>query len=147
MMKSSNVVRIMTLASILIIANPAMAGGLDSFLDEVEIRASGNLGSFKTDLAVAFGVSEGTVNGIFEVVSRPSDVYMCLRIGEIANLPINRVIDEYRMHRGQGWGVIAKNLGIKPGSDEFHALKKGRLPVHTAGCSSKNKNKGGKKHK
>jgi hypothetical protein len=27
--------------------------------------------------------------------------------------------------KGQGWGVIAKSLGIKPGSPEFHALKRG----------------------
>jgi hypothetical protein len=34
---------------------------------------------------------------------------------------------EYQVHKGKGWGVIAKNLGIKPGSKEFHALKKGDL--------------------
>jgi hypothetical protein len=30
-------------------------------------------------------------------------------------------------NKGKGWGVIAKNLGIKPGSAEFHALKRGDL--------------------
>ena len=40
-----------------------------------------------------------------------------------------RVVTEFREHAGQGWGVIAKNLGIKPGSAEFHALKNGRLPA------------------
>ena len=29
----------------------------------------------------------------------------------------------YEQDRGQGWGVIAKRMGIKPGSAEFHALK------------------------
>ena len=39
---------------------------------------------------------------------------------------------------------VCKRLGIKPGSDEFHALKAGRLPVRTASVSTEKKNKGGK---
>jgi hypothetical protein len=35
------------------------------------------------------------------------------------------VIDQYRSDKGKGWGVLAKTLGIKPGSREFHALKDG----------------------
>ena len=31
----------------------------------------------------------------------------------------------YGAKKGQGWGAIAKDLGIKPGSAEFHALKNG----------------------
>jgi hypothetical protein len=31
----------------------------------------------------------------------------------------------YKQSKGKGWGVIAKELGIKPGSPEFHALKRG----------------------
>ncbi|HEX9934232.1 MAG TPA: hypothetical protein VGB38_03460, partial [bacterium] len=38
--------------------------------------------------------------------------------------PAERVMDEYKSGKGKGWGVIAKSLGIKPGSDEFHALKR-----------------------
>ena len=31
---------------------------------------------------------------------------------------------------GNGWGSIAKQLGIKPGSPEFHRLKQGFVPVY-----------------
>ena len=31
----------------------------------------------------------------------------------------------YERDHGQGWGVIAQRLGIKPGSAAFHALKGG----------------------
>lgn len=128
-MKSSPTVRrVLVLALFLIVASAAAAGELDSFLDRVELRASADLGSFKTDLSVTFGVSGAKVDGLFAMMSKPSDVYMCLRVGEVADQPIDRVVEEYKQHRGQGWGVIAKNLGIKPGSDEFHALKSGRLP-------------------
>jgi hypothetical protein len=144
MRSSLNVARVLVLALVLIIPSSATAGGLESFLDDVEVRASADLGSFKVDLSLTFGVSEGKVDGMFEVMSKPSDVYMCLRVGEVAKQPIDRVVEEFKRHQGQGWGVIAKNLGIKPGSDEFHALKSGRLPVHGGGGSSKKKDKGGK---
>ena len=36
------------------------------------------------------------------------------------------VLREYRSGRHAGWGVIAKRLGIKPGSSAFHALKNGQ---------------------
>jgi hypothetical protein len=147
-MRSSHyVVRILAIASILFVPSMAAAGGLESFLDDVEIRASADLGSFKADLSLAFGVSEGRVDGMLKVMSRPSDVYMCLRVGELAHHSIDRVIAEYKQQQGQGWGVIAKNLGIKPGSDEFHALKSGRLPRHGGGGSSDKKAKNGKGRK
>jgi len=122
-------VRILAFAALMVVPTAALAGGLDGFLDEIEIRASVDLGSFKADLGATFGVSEKRVDGLFAVISRPSDVYMCLRIGEVAGVPLDRVVTEYREHGGQGWGAIAKNLGIKPGSAEFHALKEGRLPA------------------
>jgi hypothetical protein len=51
------------------------------------------------------------------------------------------VVDVYKKNRGKGWGVIAKSLGIKPGSPEFHALKRGDdLYTH----KEKGKGKGGK---
>jgi hypothetical protein len=42
------------------------------------------------------------------------------------------------------WGVLAKSLGIKPGSKEFHALKRGQDLYDSSGTS---KGKGKGKHK
>ena len=132
------VITALAFACALIVPVPAAAGGLDSFLGEIDVTARADLGAFKVDLRLSFGVSDSEIGGLFEVMSAPSDVYMCLRIGELADQPIDKVVAENKKHKGQGWGVIAKNLGIKPGSDEFHALKAGRL------SSSKHKGKGGK---
>jgi hypothetical protein len=121
--------RILLIVSMLVASSAAFAGGLEGFLDEVDVRASADLGSFRADLSATFDVSERRIDGMFEIMSKPSDVYMCLRLGEVAHQPVDRVVQEYEAHRGQGWGVIAKNLGIKPGSEEFHALKAGRLPA------------------
>ena len=139
---SINIARVLVLALVLIIPTAATAGGLEGFLADVDIRARADLGSFKADLGLTFGISDGKINGMFEVMSKPSDVYMCLRISEVAQQPIDRVVEEHQKHKYQGWGVIAKNLGIKPGSEEFHALKAGRLSSNNDGGSSDNRNKG-----
>ena len=101
-----------------------------------------DIGSYKAELSVIFDVSDGEVSGMLEVMSKPSDVYMCLRVGEVADQPIDRVLEEYRRRKGQGWGVIARNLGIKPGSDAFHALKADRMTAYGNDESTGKKNKG-----
>jgi hypothetical protein len=58
-------------------------------------------------------------------VEKPSDAYLVLRLGEMSKQPIENVIEKYKSDKGKGWGALAKSLGIKPGSKEFHALKRG----------------------
>ena len=50
---------------------------------------------------------------------------MTIGLAKIINRPVDVVVNEYNANKGQGWGVIAKQLDIKPGSKKFHALKKG----------------------
>ncbi|MBE0602055.1 MAG: hypothetical protein IH611_00310 [Deltaproteobacteria bacterium] len=69
---------------------------------------------------------------------------MVFRTGQVSGRPHEVVLDEYRANQGKGWGVMAKNLGIKPGSAEFHSLKKG---WDDGGGSGKGKGKGKKKDK
>ena len=141
MKHSHKVVAAFAFACALLVPVPATAGGLDSFLGEINVTASADLGAFKADLRLTFGTSDSEISGLFEVMSDPADVYMCLRIGELADQPIDKVVAQHKQHKGQGWGVIAQNLGIKPGSAEFHALKAGRLSSQGGGTSAK-KNKG-----
>lgn len=141
---TENLMRLNLLVLLMVVTTTATAGDLERFIDDIEIRAGKDLGAFKADLAVNFDVSEKKIDWMFQAMHRSSDVYMCLRVGELAHQPIDRVIEEYKLHRGSGWGVIAKNLGIKPGSAEFHALKKGKLPGMTSGAGH-NKTKGKKK--
>jgi hypothetical protein len=65
---------------------------------------------------------------------------MMARTASVTKHPIDTVQKNYMANRGQGWGVIAKQLGIKPGSNEFHALKKDNM-----GWLSKGKSQGQKK--
>ena len=55
---------------------------------------------------------------------------MACTIASIIGRPCRYVVDVYERDHGNGWGNIAKQMGIKPGSPEFHRLKKGFVPVY-----------------
>ena len=131
----------------LFISSPVLASSDDlaSFVSSLNVQAEADLGAFKVRLSTQFGVPVPKVDAIIASVRTPGDAYMCLRVGQVVAQPVEVVIKEYKAHKGQGWGVIAKNLGIKPGSKEFHALKKGELNGGDA-SAAKGKAKGkGKK--
>ena len=50
------------------------------------------------------------------------DLAVGLEMGDLSRRPVNNVIDAYE--KNNGWGNIAKDLGIKPGSEEFHRMKR-----------------------
>ena len=60
----------------------------------------------------------------------PGDVYYACSIASILGRPCRYVVDEWERGHGQGWGALAQRLGIKPGSAEFHRLKKGFVPTY-----------------
>lgn len=60
----------------------------------------------------------------------PGDVYYACTIAQVIGRPCRYVVDEWAANHGQGWGVVAQRLGIKPGSAEFHRLKKGFVPTY-----------------
>jgi len=60
----------------------------------------------------------------------PGDVYFACALASVLGRPCRYVVDYYDANRGQGWGVVAQRLGIKPGSAEFHRLKKGFVPTY-----------------
>jgi len=126
----------------LFIFSPVLASSdLDSFIKSLNVQAQADLGAFKVRLSTQFGVPVPRVGAIIASVRTPGDAYMCFRVGQVASKPVEVVTKEYQANKGKGWGVIAKNLGIKPGSKEFHALKKGDFDGNNSD-SGKGKGKG-----
>ena len=70
-----------------------------------------------------FKIGDVEIKTVLSNVERPADAYMVLRLAEMSGQSTDYVAEQYRSNGGRGWGVLAKNLGIKPGSSEFHALK------------------------
>ena len=60
----------------------------------------------------------------------PGDVYYACALAQIVGRPCRYVVEQWDQNHGQGWGVLAQRLGIKPGSPEFHRLKKGFVPSY-----------------
>jgi hypothetical protein len=107
---------------------PAQASSdLDVFVSNVNVQAQADLGAFKVRLSTQFGVPAARVDAVMATVKTPGDAYMCFRVGQVASKPVEVVAKEFQTNKGKGWGVVAKNLGIKPGSKEFHELKKGNF--------------------
>ncbi len=98
---------------------------LDGFLSGLNQQANVDRNDYGLKLSAQFGVPLPQVHSILRSVQSPADAFMCLQLGRMTNMHPERVLQTYNQNRGKGWGVIAKDLGIKPGSPEFHALKRG----------------------
>ena len=102
----------------------ASAGDFD-WMNDFNIRAQADSDGFRARLGTRFQIGDARISAVIGNVPSPGDAYMVFRLGEMSHHPPEEVLGVYKRHKGKGWGVIAKELGIKPGSQEFHALKRG----------------------
>lgn len=91
--------------------------------------------SFIDEMNRYYGVPRDYVGGLLGQAGwSPGDVYMACAIAQILGRPCSYVVDQYNQYYdnrpGQGWGVMAQRLGIKPGSPEFHRLKAGMVRTY-----------------
>ncbi len=100
---------------------------LNGFMANLNVQAQTDLPGFKARVAAQFGVPVPRVEAVFSHVSNPADVFMTFQLGQMAHKQPETVLQTYRSSSKKGWGAMAKELGIKPGSAEFHALKRGDL--------------------
>ena len=98
---------------------------LSGFLNGLNVQAHADVQDYGMRLSAQFGRPLPEVNTLMRSVAEPADAFMCLQLSQMLGLPPQRVLNTYNQNRGRGWGTIAKSLGIKPGSPEFHALKQG----------------------
>ena len=118
---------------------------LDADLGKINADASLDFGSFKTDLAISYGISEKKIDYLsISVKMEPAEIYLALELSELSGQSIDHVVEVYQVNRAKGWGVIARELGIKPGSPEFHNLKNN---ANSKGFKGSSKNKGKPKKK
>ena len=139
----------LVMVSLVLVCMPGIASAsLDSFLSSVNVNARADLGGFSVKVSTQFGVPVPQVQAVLKRVETPADAFMVFQLGQMAHQPPETVVQTYKTHKGKGWGVIAKELGIKPGSREFHALKSGDLVFNGVPAEDSGKGKGkGKGHK
>ncbi len=117
-------ITVFVLAMLMVAATVATAGDFD-WLKDFNIQAQADPSGFRARIATRFQIGDAKISAVLSNVPDPADAYMVFRLGEMSHQPPERVLDVYKAHKGKGWGVLAKELGIKPGSQEFHALKRG----------------------
>ncbi len=104
---------------------------VDSQLNDVNRYGSRYREPFVDEMVRYYGAPRDLVTEL--LVTRrwaPGDVYYACAIAQSLGRPCRYVVDEWDRNHGQGWGNVAKRLGIKPGSAEFHRLKKGFVPTY-----------------
>lgn len=116
----------MALTIVLLGASLAYAD-LDLYLSDLNVSARADFGDFRAQVGAHFGVSDRDLDLVFQAVAEPGDAVICLWLGQRSHQPYDVVVREYRARKGEGWGALAQSLGIKPGSPEFKALKRGEL--------------------
>ena len=126
----------------------AGGGGLDDFLSKLNAQAKSDLANFSARISAQFRIPEAQVKVVIDTVKQPADAFMVFQLGKMTSQPTERVMDVYQSGQGKGWGALAKELGIKPGSAEFHALKRGdfRLEGMSSDGPGKGKGRGKDKH-
>lgn len=95
---------------------------LEAELNQFNTEAKGDLSAFKSKLSVDFGIGIPKINDMLAIMN-PAEILLSARMKDILGIEIDVVIGSYQANKEKGWGAIAKDLGIKPGSAEFHALK------------------------
>ncbi len=96
---------------------------LDANLNIFNSEAKKDLAAFKLDIKSNYNVSEVDFNNMLKMKMEPAEIYLVLEIALITKKNITEVILCYEQNKERGWGYIAKEMGIKPGSPEFHELK------------------------
>jgi hypothetical protein len=104
---------------------PVSIAGDFGWIEDFSIKAEADPSGFKAQLSTRFNIGGTEVNAVLSNVDNSADAYIILCLGEMSGQPTEDVVRKYKSGKGQGWGALAKSLGIKPGSKEFKALKSG----------------------
>ena len=113
---------ILSLIFLLFLSTPAQSQDFP-WIDDFNQKAAQDITAFKQKLADRFNSDLTQVEGVFKEMKTASDAYMTYKLGEMSGKPLTEVANKYSKGKAKGWGALAKSLGIKPGSKEFHALK------------------------
>ncbi|MEO6171251.1 MAG: hypothetical protein ABIO84_10000, partial [Lysobacter sp.] len=104
---------------------------VDSRLGEINDYGTRYRDPFINELSNNYGAPRQYVSELLTVRHwAPADVYYACAIAHYLNRPCREIVREYDRNPGQGWGVMAKSLGIKPGSKAFHDFKRGTVSTY-----------------
>jgi hypothetical protein len=99
--------------------------GLDVVLSNLNVEAGVHVDAFVSELSISYTLPKVQIEDLVYKMRMPfGDVFVSVWLASSMKKPLSMVVKEYEVNKDKGWGVMAKNLGIKPGSDAFHSLRK-----------------------
>lgn len=106
-------------------------GWVDAWLGDINRYGARYREPFVDEMVRYYGAPRELVG---ELLDRrrwtPGDVYYACAIAQVLGRPCRYVVDEWDRDHAEGWGAVAQRLGIKPGSADFHKLKRGFVPTY-----------------
>jgi len=98
---------------------------LDLVLSNLNVEAGVHVDAFVSELSISYALPKVQIEDVVYNMRMPfGDVFISVWLAASMKKPLSAVVKEYEVNRDKGWGVMAKSLGIKPGSEAFHSLKK-----------------------
>ncbi len=132
----------MTHAQILAFKPTTGDAEMDGILTDIHNKAIKDISGFTSNVVSTFSLVNSKVEAALKILA-PGDVFMAAQLASTVNKPFDEVVKSYQANKSKGWGAMAKEMGIKPGSAEFHAMKKSMKSKGNSGSKAKG-NAGGK---
>lgn len=125
LMKNKKILLMLVVVPLLLSSATLVAASDFDWTRDFNMKAEVDPSGFIAKLSAQFEIGEAQVRAVLRDVQNPADAYMVFRLGKISSKSPDYVVQKYKSERKKGWGAVAKSLGVKPGSQEFHALKAG----------------------
>ncbi|MDI6849575.1 MAG: hypothetical protein QME69_07260 [Candidatus Saccharicenans sp.] len=96
----------------------------DAYLKRMNEEAKGDPEGFIRRLSERHNVAEQEIREAREKHGLDfGETYMATVLARRTNQRVIAIAEQYQQNKGQGWGVMAQRMGIKPGSPEFKQMK------------------------
>jgi hypothetical protein len=112
---------------------------LEASLNDIGASAKIDLPGFTAEVSLQWGTPQAQVQTVLSQGYQPAEVYLVAALANLSGKPVALVVETYSKNKAKGWGFVAKELGIKPGSKEFKALKDKSVGSAAKGKAKKKK--------
>lgn len=106
-------------------------GWVDAWLGDISRYGARYREPFVDEMVRYYGAPRELVGDLLDRRRwTPGDVYYACALAQVLGRPCRYVVDEWDRDHADGWGGVAQRLGVKPGSADFHKLKRGFVPTY-----------------
>ena len=100
---------------------------LDNALQDAEDLSLADPAGFLQSVATQYKVPLKDLQALRDQGLKPGEILLAVNLSQATKKTLTQVSASWKANKGKGWGAIAKDLGVKPGSDAFQTLKKTTL--------------------